>query len=140
MNAIATKFQVTAAALAVGATAVFAPIAANAAPSIQIPSAPVVMNNLAQAPGDFGYFLEVASLQAYAKQVAFRSNALDTRATRLEAYAAAHPGTFFGDRAAASAQRLRDRRDSLGDISISVCRGGTGLSVGPYGSLSSGPC
>lgn len=142
MNAIATRFQVTAAALAVGATTIFAPIAANAAPSVQIPAAPVnvVASDLAQAPGDFGYFLQVASLQAYARQIAFRSASLDRRATRLAAYATANPGTFFGMQAAAAAQRLTATRASLGDISLSICRGGTGVSVGPYGAVTSGPC
>lgn len=142
MNIITTKLNVTAAALAVGATAALAPIAANAAPAVSIPTAPVhqVVGDLAQAPGDFFYATQVISLQVLASNIRFRSASLDRRATRLEAYAAAHPDSFFGQQAAATAARLRDRRADYGDISFTACRGGSGIAVGPYGTVTSGPC
>lgn len=142
MNAVVTKLNVTAAAIAVGAAAVFAPIAANAAPAVSLPTAPVnqVVGDLAQTPGDLLYAGQVLSLQILARNIQTRSASLDRRATRLEAYAAAHPDTYFGQRAAATAERLRDRRADYGDISFTACRGGSGVAVGPYGTFTTGPC
>lgn len=142
MNAIATKFQVSAAAVAVAAAATFAPVAANAAPAVSVPTAPVhqLVGDLAQAPGDLAFAFQVTSLQVIASGIRFRSYSLDSRAQRLQAYAALHPGTFFGNLAAARAQSLLERRAALGDISFSACRGGTGIAVGPYGTVTAGPC
>lgn len=142
MNAISSKINVTAAAVVVGAAAALAPVAANAAPAVTLPAAPVnqVVGGLAEAPGDFIYASQVISLQILASNIRLRSASLDRRASRLEAYAAAHPDTFFGQRAAATALRLRDRRAGFGDISFAACRGGTGIAVGPYGTVTEGPC
>ncbi|KRE33806.1 hypothetical protein ASG82_22375 [Mycobacterium sp. Soil538] len=142
MNAISTKLNVTAAALAVAATGALAPIAANAAPAVSLPTAPVhqMVGDLAQSPGDLLYAGQVLSLQVLASNIRFRSTSLDRRATRLEAYAAAHPDSFFGQQAAATAARLRDRRADYGDISFTACRNGSGVAVGPYGTFTSGPC
>lgn len=142
MNAIATKIQVTAAAAAIAATTALAPVVANAAPAVQVPAAPVsqVVGELPQAPGDLLYWGQVASLQFVASQIRFRSFILDSRAQRLQAYATLHPDTFFGRWAAAAAVRLEARRAAYGDISFSACRNGTGLQVGPYGTVTAGPC
>lgn len=142
MNAISTKLNVTAAVVAIGTTAALMPIAANAAPAVPLPTVPVnqVVGGIAEAPGDLIYASQVLSLQVLAANIRARSASLDRRATRLEAYAAAHPDTYFGQRAAATAERLRDRRADFGDISFTACRGGTGLAVGPYGTVTEGPC
>jgi hypothetical protein len=126
----------------VAATAVLAPVAAQAAPAVQIPAAPAhqLVGDLAQSPADFLYMAQVASIQAIAAQIRFRSDFLEKRATRLEEYAAAHPGTFFGDRAATSAARQRALRAQYGGLSFSACNGGTGIKLGPYGSVTTGPC
>jgi hypothetical protein len=52
MNAIATKFQVGTAALAVAAAATLTPVAAQAAPEISVPTAPVtqVLDHLNLGP------------------------------------------------------------------------------------------
>lgn len=142
MNAVSTKFNVTAAALAVGAAAALMPVAANAAPAAPLPAVPVnqLVGDLAQTPGDLLYAGQVLSLQLYAKTVSSRSASLDRRATRLEAYAAANPDSYFGQRAAATAQRLRTQRADYGDISFTACRGGSGVAVGPYGTFTTGSC
>jgi len=142
MNTVATRFQVAAAVAALAAGAVFAPIAANAAPAVQLPTAPVqqLVGDLPEAPGDIIFFATTVSIQAVGAVIRVRSDALDRRATRLEEYAASHLGTFFGDSAALRAARLRDRRAQFGDISFSACNGGSGISLGPYGSVSTGPC
>ncbi len=142
MNAIATKFQVTAAALAVGATAAFfAPIAANAAPAVQVPTAPVhqMVGDLAEAPGDFLFYTQVISLQIIASNIRWRSSSLEGRAQSLQVYAANNPGTFFGQLAAARAQTLLERRAALGALTFSACKGDKGIQVGPYGTVDGGP-
>ncbi|MGE2736471.1 hypothetical protein [Mycolicibacterium vaccae] len=143
MNAIATKFQVTVAAAAVAATTALTPVVANAAPvDLQVPAAPVsqVVGELPQAPGDFLWFVQVTSLQATGSIIRARTAYLDSRAQKLQAYAALNPNTFFGRWAAAAAERLIERRNAYGSLSFSACRGGTGISVGPYGTVSAGPC
>lgn len=87
MNAIAAKCQVTVAALAVGAAAAFAPVAANAAPAVQLPAAPVqqVVGDLAEAPGDFLFFSQVVSLQVAAASIRFRSYLQETLSANLPA-------------------------------------------------------
>ncbi|UXA19282.1 hypothetical protein [Mycobacterium sp. SMC-4] len=142
MNALATKFQVGAAAVALAATTALAPVVASAAPAVQVPAAPVAqaVGELPQAPGDLLFFSQVASLQFIASNIRFRSFTLESRATRLQAYANLYPGTFFGNWAAATAERLLERRAYYGNVSFSACRGGSGIVVGPYGSVTGGPC
>ncbi|MEZ0342939.1 hypothetical protein ACAG25_23520 [Mycobacterium sp. pV006] len=143
MNAIATKFQVTVAAAAVAATTALAPVVANAAPAnVHVPAAPVsqMVGELPQAPGDFLWFVQVASLQNIGTIIRARSARLDSRAQRLQAYAALNPDTFFGRWAAAAADRLIAQRNAYGQLNFSACRGGTGIAVGPYGTVTAGPC
>ncbi|MGE2728588.1 hypothetical protein ACQI4F_03850 [Mycolicibacterium vaccae] len=143
MNAIATKIKVSTAAVAMAATAAFAPVAANAAPAVQVPAAPAVqqvVGQLPEAPGDFLFYTQVASLQVVASIIRFRSFSLESRAQRLQAYANLNPNTFFGRLAAQTAERLITRRNALGQISFSACRDGRGISVGPYGTVTGGAC
>ncbi|AFM17728.1 hypothetical protein Mycch_2974 [Mycolicibacterium chubuense NBB4] len=109
---------------------------------MQIPAAPAhqLVGDLAQSPADAIYFGQVVSIQVIGAQIRFRSSVLDKRATRLEAYAAAHEGTFFGDLAASAAARQRAQRAQYGSLSFSACNGGTGVKLGPYGSVTEGPC
>ncbi|MGE2836592.1 hypothetical protein [Mycobacterium sp. SMC-4] len=142
MTAVVTKLQVGAAALAVGAAAAFTPVAANAAPAVSTPAAPVhqVIGELPQAPGDFMYYSRVISLQIAASSIRFRTAVLDRRATRLEEYAAKYPNTWFGRQAAATAERLRERRAIYGGITFSACHNGSGIQVGPYGTVTRDAC
>lgn len=142
MNAIATKFKVTAAALALGAGAALTPAVAHSAPAVQVPAAPVqqVVGGVAEAPGDFIYYSRVVSLQVLAANIRFTSAVLESRANRLQAYAAAYPNTLFGQWAAQAAQRTLERRAAYGALTFSACRGDSGIQVGPYGTVTSGPC
>lgn len=142
MASVATKLQVAAAAAAVSVSAVFATGAANAAPQLELPTAPVsqVVGDFAQAPGDLLYFSQVISIQAAGSSIRFRTGVLERRATRLEAYAARYPDTFFGRAAAQAAERARAERARLGSITLSACRGGEGIAMGPYGTVTRGAC
>lgn len=142
MKAITTKIQVSAAAAAIAAGAAFAPAAATAAPAVQVPAAPVqqMVGGVSEAPGDLLYYSQVISLQVVAANIRFRSFVLDSRAQRLAAYAARYPDTAFGRWAAAASERLQQRRAAYGDISFAACRGNSGISVGPYGTITTGPC
>lgn len=142
MTTVAKRFQVTAAAAAVAAGAAFAPVAANAAPAVQFSAAPVhqLVGDLREAPGDFAYFTQAASIQVIGFQFRLRSASLNRQITRLDAYAAANPGTFFGNLAAQASARKSSRLASIGQITLSACNGGTGIAMGPYGTVTSGPC
>lgn len=143
MNAIATKMQIAVASAALAAGTALAPTVANAAPvDVQVPAAPVaqMVGELPQAPGDFLWMMQVSSLQAVGSIVRARVARLDSRAQRLEAYAVLNPDSFFGRWAASAAQRLRDQQAAYGNLSFSACRGGTGIVVGPYGTVTAGPC
>ncbi|WP_140690667.1 hypothetical protein [Mycolicibacterium hodleri] len=142
MNSVATKFQVTAAAAALAATAVISPIAANAAPAVQFSTAPVshLVGDFREGPAELIYFGQVTSIQLAGLTIRRRSAALNRSVNRLESYAAAHPGTFFGNSAAQAAARKRARLAEYGKLSFSACNGGTGISLGPYGTVTSGPC
>lgn len=140
MNAVVKKLQVGVAAFAVGASAAFTPAVANAAPAVQVPTAPVqqVAGGVAEAPGDLLFYSRVISLQIVAANIRFRSNILESRAQRLQAYADKYPGTAFGEWAAAAAQRTLERRAAFGQLSFTACRGDSGIQVGPYGTVTSG--
>ncbi|PRC46016.1 hypothetical protein C6A85_92235 [Mycobacterium sp. ITM-2017-0098] len=125
-----------------GLSAVFATGAANAAPQVALPAAPVtqITGDFAQAPGDLLYFGQVMSIQMAGSSIRFRSSVLESRATRLEAYAARYPDTFFGRAAAQAAERARAERARLGSITLSACRDGEGIAMGPYGTVTRGAC
>jgi len=142
MNTVATRFQVTAAAAVVAAAAALAPIVAHAAPAVQLPTAPVhqLVGDFAQGPADRIFARQVRSIQFIGATIRIRTDGLERRATRLEEYAAANPDSFFGQQAAERAARLQDRRAEYGTLAFSICNGGTGVALGPYGSVTEGPC
>ncbi|MBX7450641.1 hypothetical protein GR927_21880 [Mycolicibacterium sp. 3033] len=137
MTTIATKFQVTVAAAAVAAGAAFVPVAANAAPQIQLPAAPFSVDNLAEGPV---YVVTAASLQLYSVFLKQSAASQDRRADRLEAYAAAHPTSFFGQLAASRAAQLRTNQAVTNGISFDICLNGQSAAVGPYGTFTKGAC
>lgn len=136
MTTIATKIQVTVAAAAVAAGAAFVPAAANAAPAIQLPAAPV-LGGLSEGPV---YSLTAVSLQLYSGFLKASAASQDRRASRLEQYAAAHPTSFFGQLAASRAAQLRQNEAVTNGISFDVCLNGQSAAIGPYGTFSKGSC
>lgn len=142
MNAIATKFQVAAAATAMAGAAVFAPIAANAAPAVQISAAPVqqAAGNLAQAPGDFIWYLQVSSLQNTSFLTRSAVFWTDTAINNYEARLARNPSSPFAAYYQRRIDALQERRAQYGQVSASICRNGQGVSVGPYGTFTRGAC
>ncbi|TRW80458.1 hypothetical protein FK535_19110 [Mycolicibacterium sp. 018/SC-01/001] len=139
MTTIATKFQVTAAAAAVAAGAAFAPVAANAAPAISIPAAPSFADLPLQPKGPV-YIVTATSIQLISVFLKQSAASQDRRADRLEAYAAAHPDTFFGNLAAARAAQLRENQAVTNGIQFSVCLNGNSVGIGPYGTYTTGSC
>ena len=119
MNAIATKFQVGAAALAVGASAAFVPVAANAAPAMPAPAAPVhqVVGDLAAAPGDFIWFFQVTSVQLAATFTRSATFWTDTTIAIYEA-AGAHGATVVVPPTKTAAVSRRRPRASACDHTI----------------------
>lgn len=142
MNAIATKFQVGAAALALGASAAFAPVAANAAPAVQVPAAPVhqVIGNVAEAPGDFIWFFQVSSVQIAATMTRSATFWTDTTISIYEAKLARNPDSIFAPFYENRIAQLNVQRAAFGALSISACRDGEGISAGPYGTVTRGAC
>lgn len=141
MTAITTKFQVGAAALAIGATAAFAPVTANAAPAMQVPAAPVqIAGDLPQAPGDFIWFFKVTSVQIAANLTRSATYWTDRSIARYEADLARKPDSIFASYWQSRINTLETRRAAYGQLSLSACRNGQGVSAGPYGTFTSGPC
>lgn len=142
MNAIATKFQVGAAALAIGATTAFAPVTASAAPVVQAPAAPVhqVVGNYAEAPGDFIWFFQVTSVQIAASLTRSATFWTDTAIARYEARLARNPDSIFANYYQSRINALEQRRATYGQLSLSACRDGEGVTAGPYGTFTRGSC
>lgn len=141
MTAITTKFQVGAAAIAIGAAAAFAPVAANAAPAVQVPAAPVqIAGDLPQAPGDFIWFFQVTSVQLAATFTRSATFWTDTTIARYEAALARHPDSFFATGWQNRITQLQAQRAAFGQLSLSACRNGQGVSAGPYGTFTRGAC
>jgi hypothetical protein len=139
MTTVATKFQVTAAAAAVAVGAAFAPVAANAAPAIQLPAAPSFADLPAQPKGPV-YIVTATSLQLISVFLDQSAKSQDRRATRLEAFAAANPDSFFGKLAATRAAQLRKNEAISRGFKFDVCLGGNSVGIGPYGTISQGSC
>lgn len=139
MTTVATKFQVTAAAAALAVGAAFAPVAANAAPAIQLPAAPSFADLPAQPKGPV-YIVTATSLQLISVWLDQSAKSQDRRATRLEAFAAANPDSFFGQLAAARAAKLRENEAISRGVKFDVCLGGNSVGIGPYGTVSTGSC
>ncbi|AFM16097.1 hypothetical protein Mycch_1290 [Mycolicibacterium chubuense NBB4] len=140
MTTVATKFQVTAAAAAVAAAAAFVPVAAQAAPSFQLPAAPVSFADLPLQPKGPVYIVTATSLQLVSIWLDQSAKSQDRRATRLETYAAAHPDTFFGQLAANRADQLRQAEAVSRGVKFDVCLNGNSVGIGPYGTVSTGSC
>lgn len=141
MNAIATKFQVGAAALALGTSAAFVPVAANAAPAVQVPAAPVqVMGDLAQAPGDFIWFFQVSSLQLSAAAIRTTTFWTDLTISIYEDKLERNPDSIFAPFYERRLEQLATQRAYIGATTFSVCRDGGGYAAGPYGTVTQGSC
>jgi len=140
MTTVATKFQVTVAAAAVAGAAAFAPVAANAAPAIQLPAAPVHFADVPLGPKGPVYIITATSIQVLSVFLKQSAASQDRRADRLEAYAAAHPDTVFGNLAAARAAQLRKNQAVTNGIKFDVCLNGNSVGIGPYGSVTTGTC
>ncbi len=141
MNAIATKFQVTAAAAAIAAGTVMAPVAANAAPAVQIPTAPVnqlVGDFAAQPQGLIGVFVVQFT------GVVTRTSTWWTRFTILnyESLLEANPDSIFAPFWEARLETLNERLASYGEVEMSACLGGTSFNIvaGSYGGVTTGAC
>lgn len=141
MNAIATKFQVGAAAVAVGVTAAFTPVAATAAPAVQAPAAPVQFaGDLRQAPGDLVWFWQVTSLQLAAATVRTMTFWTDLTISIYEDKLASNPGSIFAGFWQLRLNQLAAQRADIGALTFDVCRDGSGYSAGPYGTVTQGAC
>jgi hypothetical protein len=142
MNAIATKFQVAAAATAIAAGAAFVPVAANAAPAVEIAAAPVqqAMGNIAQAPGDFIWFLQVASVQNTSFLTRSAVFWTDTAINNYEARLARNPSSPWAAYYQRRIDALQQRRAAYGQLNVSICRNGQGVTAGPYGTFTRGAC
>lgn len=141
MNAIATKFQVTAAAAAIGAAAVLAPVAANATPAVQFQTAPVnqIVGDLAAQPqGLFGVFVVQFT------GVVTRTSTYWTRFTILnyQSLLEANPDSIFAPFWEARVETLEARLATYGQVEMSACAGGTSYSIvaGSYGGVTTGAC
>ncbi|WP_349269598.1 hypothetical protein MPNTM1_05508 [Mycolicibacterium parafortuitum] len=138
MNAIATKFKVGAAAVAVAGAATLAPIAANAAPAVQLPAAPV-MSDLAQQPqGLFGVFVVQFT------GAVTRTSTYWTRLTILNynSLLEANPDSVFAPFWEARVERLNQQLARYGEVELSSCFGGRSYSIvaGSYGGVTTGNC
>lgn len=142
MNAIATKFQVGAAAVALGASAAFVPAAANAAPAVQIPAAPVqqVAGGFAQAPGDLIWFFQVTSLQLAAAGLRTETFWTDLTISIYQDKLERRPDSIFAPFWERRLEQLAAQRASIGSITFDVCRDGEGYAAGPYGTVTRGSC
>lgn len=140
MNAIATKFKVSVAAAAVGGAAVFAPIAANAAPAVQVPAAPAhVIGDLAQQPnGLIGVFVVQFT------GVVTRTSTYFTRFTILnyQSKLEANPDSPFAAFYQRRINQLNAQLARYGSVSQSACFGGRSTSIvaGSYGAVTTGTC
>lgn len=140
MNAIATKLQVTAAAVAIAAGAAFAPVAANAAPAVELPAAPVqVMGDIAAQPqGLLGVFVVQFT------GAVTRTSTWWTRMTitNYQSLLEARPDSIFAPFWQSRINRLNQQLASYAAVEMSACAGGTSYSIvaGSYGGVTRGAC
>lgn len=144
MSAMATKLKVSAAAVAVGATAAIAPVAANAAPAVQIPAAPVhqVIGDLPeQGPlTNLWYFGQSVSIQAAGFVIRINSAINLNRMNFWQDLADDFPDTFLGDFAQAQADRHSQYLENLSMVSAEAGNGVICTTMGAYGAVTTGPC
>lgn len=144
MNSIATKFKVTSAAVAVGTSAAFAPVAANALPELPVPAAPShqIIGNLAeQGPlTNFIYFIEASTIQAGAFIIRVNSAIQLARRDFWAQVAADNPGTFIGDIALFIAGQATEFLNNLGAVTAEAGNGTVCTRMGAYGAVTVGAC
>lgn len=144
MSAIATKLKVGTAAVALGATAGFAPVAANAAPAVQVPAAPVhqLIGDLPeQGPlTNLIYFGQSISIQAAGFVIRVNSAINLNRRTFWQDLADDFPGTFLGDFAQSQADRHTQYLANLEAVTFEAGNGTTCTTMGAYGAVTTGPC
>lgn len=140
MNAITTKLQVTVAAAAIAASTALVPVAANAAPAVEIPAAPVqVMGDIAAQPqGLLGVFVVQFT------GAVTRTSTYWTRFTILnyESLLEARPDSVFAPFWQSRINRLNQQLARYGEVTASACLGGTSYSIvaGSYGGVTRGAC
>ncbi|WP_142392682.1 hypothetical protein [Mycobacterium sp. 3519A] len=126
MNTIATRLQVTTAAVAVAAAASLVPVAAQAAPQISAPTAPItqVLSEIPLGPAtisDFSFFFFGPT------PAPGSSTPLGTRATPL--------GSFTLNLPIIGPLILAPIFKALGIAGKTFCVAGLGISFGGYGSI-----
>lgn len=138
MNAIATKFKVTAAAAAIAASAAIAPVAANAAPAVELPAAPAIGQLAEQPAGLFGVFVVQFT------GAVTRTSTYWTRQTILnyQSLLEARPQSIFAPFYQARIDRLNAQLARYGEVSMTSCVGGRSTSIvaGSYGGITNGTC
>ncbi len=126
MNTIATRLQVTTAAVAVAAAATLMPVAAEAAPQISAPTAPItqVLSEMPLGPatiGDFSFFFFGPT------PAPGSSTPLGTRAIPIGSFTLNFP--IIGPLILAPIFHL------FGIAGKTLCFAGLGISFGSYGSI-----
>ena len=140
MNAIATKMKASAAAAAIAASAAFVPVAANAAPAVDLPAAPAhVIGELAAQPqGLLGVFMEQFT------GAVTRTSTWWTRITitNYQGLLEANPDSIFASRWQARINQLNAQLARYGEVTASSCAGGTSYNIvaGSYGGVTRGSC
>lgn len=138
MNAIATKFKVTAAAAAIAASAAVAPVAANAAPAVELPAAPAIGHLAEQPAGLFGVFVvqftgAVTRTSTYWTRITI---------TNYQSLLEANPNSIFAPFYQARIERLNAQLERYSEVSMTSCFAGRSTSIvaGSYGGVTTGTC
>lgn len=138
MNAIATKFKVTAAAAAIAASAAVVPVAANAAPAVELPAAPAIGQLAEQPAGLFGVFVvqftgAVTRTSTYWTRITI---------TNYQSLLEANPNSIFAPFYEARIERLNAQLERYSEVSMSSCFAGRSTSIvaGSYGGVTTGTC
>lgn len=140
MNAITTKLQVTVAAAAIAASTALVPVAANAAPAVELPAAPVqVMGDIAAQPqGLLGVFVVQFT------GAVTRTSTWWTRITitNYQGLLEANPSSIFAPFWQSRINRLNQQLARYGEVTASACAGGTSYNIvaGSYGGVTRGSC
>lgn len=138
MNAIATKFKVTAAAAAIAATAAVAPVAANAAPAVELPAAPTFGQLAEQPNGLFGVFLVQFT------GAVTRTSTYWTRITVLnyQSLLEANPDSIFAPFYERRLEQLNAQLERYASVTATACFNGRSTSIvaGAYGNVTTGTC
>lgn len=138
MNAIATKFKVTAAAAAIAASAAVAPVAANAAPAVELPAAPAIGHLAEQPAGLFGVFV-VQFTGAVTRTSTYWT---DITLLNYQSKLNANPDSIFAPFYQRRIEQLNAQKARYGAVSQSACFNGRSTSIvaGSYGAVTTGTC